>query len=178
LVNAPVVPDVIYVGRGGATPGVSVVDLNGFGGGTGNPTYDPQNPIQEGNSNYPNNQHVTVQGARLTPPLANGTCTFNGGSEGVFTLTKDSSLGDLLARAPLFESVGDMALGHALDNTFNNGALFGCQAGGGNICAETGLKRVTLQAGGANSLAPAAASALPVKTSFGMENLVSWFPHP
>jgi hypothetical protein len=178
LVNAPVTPDAIYVGRGGATPGVSVVDLNGFGGGTGNPTFDTLDPIEEGNTNFPNNLNVKVLGSSLTPPLANGQCTFNGGSEGVFTLTKDSSLGDLLARSPLFESVGDMAIGHALDLTFNNGGLFGCQSGGGNICAVTGLKRVRLAAGGANSLAPAAASALPVKTAFGMENLVSWAPHP
>ena len=178
LVNAPVSPDAIYVGRGGATPGISVIDLNGFGGGTGNPSFDPLLPIQEGNSNYPNNPNVRVLGSSLSPPLTPGTCTFNGGSEGVFTMTKDSSLGDLLARAPTFDSVGDMALGHSLDNTFNNGALFGCQAGGGNICAITGLKRITLQAGGAGNVAPATATALAVKTLFGMENLVSFAPHP
>jgi hypothetical protein len=43
----------------------------------------------------------------------------NGGSEGVFTLTKDSSLGDLLARSPILESVEVMAIGHALDNINN-----------------------------------------------------------
>src|SRR5262245_51493056 len=178
LVNAPVIPDAVYVARGGLTPGLSVIDLNGFGGGTGNPTFNPQVPIKEGNTNYPNNPNVRVLGSTLSPPLAPGTCTFNGGSEGVFTLTKDSSLGDLVARSPIFDSVGDMALGHSLDNTFNNGALFGCQSGGGNICATTGLKRITLQAGGAGSLAPATSTALAVKTSFGVENLVAFAPHP
>ena len=40
LVNAPVTPDVIYCVRGGGeTPGISVLDLNGFGQSTGNPTF-------------------------------------------------------------------------------------------------------------------------------------------
>jgi hypothetical protein len=178
IVNAPVTPDAIYVGRGGATPGLSVIDLNGFGGSTGNPTYDPARPIKEGNTNYPNNPNVGVNGANLVPPLQPGTCTINGGSEGVFTLTKDSSLNDLLARAPLLDSVGDMVIGHALDLTFNNAAPFGCQAGGGNICAATGLKQTLLQSGGANSLAPSTTAAFPLKTINGGENLVSWAPCP
>jgi DNA-binding beta-propeller fold protein YncE len=135
-------------------------------------------PIKEGNTNYPNNPNVRVLGSALSPPLTPGTCTFNGGSEGPLTLTKDSSLGDLLARAPIFDSVGDMALGHALDNTFNNSALFGCQAGGGNICAITGLKFIQIQAGGANSLAPATSTALAVKQELGFANLVNFAPHP
>ena len=35
LVNAPVAPEAVYVGIGGAEPGVSVIDLHGFGQGTG-----------------------------------------------------------------------------------------------------------------------------------------------
>ena len=35
LVNAPVAPDVIYVGRLDPQSGISVIDLNGFGQGTG-----------------------------------------------------------------------------------------------------------------------------------------------
>lgn len=35
IVNAPVAPECIYVGIGGAQSGVSVIDLNGFGQGTG-----------------------------------------------------------------------------------------------------------------------------------------------
>ncbi len=178
IVNAPVVPDAIYLGRTGANPGLSVVDLYGFGQGTGNPTYDQLNPIQPGNSNFPNSPNVAVLGTSLIPPLTPGTCTFNGGSEGPFTLTKDSSLNDLLARSPILESVEDMAIGHALDNTFNNAAPFGCQAGGGNICASTGLKSAVLSAGGPNSLAPSTTSALPVKVVNGGENLVSFAPAP
>src|SRR5690606_27316003 len=34
IVNAPVSPDAIYVGIGGADPGVAVIDLNGYGQGT------------------------------------------------------------------------------------------------------------------------------------------------
>ncbi len=178
LVNAPVVPDVVYIGRSGTESGISVVDLNGFGASTGNPSYDVMHPIVEGNTNFPNNPNVGVQGSILIPPLSPGNCTFNGGSAGPFTLTKDSSLNDLLARAPLLESVGDMAVGHALDTSFNNAAPFGCQAGGGNICAATGLKFVVLTSGGPNSLAPSTTSTTGIKIVFGGENLVSFAPHP
>jgi hypothetical protein len=180
LVNAPVTPDAIYVARAGAHAGISVVDLNGFGAGTGNPAFDPAHPIVEGNSNYPNNPNVAIQGALLLPPLAPGTCPVDGGSAGVFTLAKDSNLGDVLAGPPILSSVGDMALGHALDNVFNNGAPFGCQAGGGNLCASTGLKFIELIPGGPNTAAPrnAAPTIPPFKTLFGNENLASFAPHP
>ena len=180
LVNAPVAPDTIYVARGGAHTGISVIDLNGFGAGTGNPTYDLAHPIVEGNSNLPNNPNLAIQGALLVPPLFPGTCTFNGGSAGVFTLTKDTNLADVLAPSPVLSSVADMALGHALDITFNNGAPFGCQAGGGNLCASTGLKRALLIPGGPHTLASGSGSpgTLPIKIVVGSENLVSWAPHP
>ncbi|MEQ1892286.1 MAG: hypothetical protein ABL998_07070 [Planctomycetota bacterium] len=178
LVNAPVVPDVIYLARGGATPGLSVLDLNGFGQGTGNPTYDQLQPIKQGNTNFPNNPNVSVLGASLIPPLTQGTCTTDGGSEGPITLTKSSSLSDLLVSSPILESISDMAIGHALDNTFNGAAPFGCQSGGGNICASTGLKLSILSAGGANSLAPSTTTALATKIVTGGENLVSFAPSP
>ncbi len=178
LVNAPVLPDAIYVARGGSKPGISVIDLNGFGGGTGNPTYDDQNPIVKGNSNFPNNPNLALQGSSLLPPIQRGTCTVDGGSAGVFSLAKDSALSDLLATSPILESVGDMALGHSLDNTFNNALPFGCQSGGGNICASTGLKLVQIAAGGANTQAPSTVSTFPIKTVSGAENLVSWAPQP
>ena len=177
LVNAPVTPDTIYVARSGARAGLSVIDLNGFGASTGNPQYDSAHPIVEGNSNYPNNPNVRVQGTQLIPPLAQGTCTFDGGSAGVFTLTKDSALDDVLTGS-LLASAADMALGHALDGTFNDGAPFGCQSGGGNLCASTGLKLARLAAGGPNTLAPAPQNVLPLKLVFGGENLASWAPHP
>lgn len=178
LVNAPVAPDAIYVGRFGSEASISVIDLNGNGQSTGNPAFSAANPMILGNSQFPNNPNVAVQGGGLTPPLTPGDCTFNGGSSGVFTLTRDSNLGTRLASSPLFEAVGDFMLGHALDSSFNNGPPpFGCQAGGGNLCATTGLKRPTPVVGGPNTLVPAAPgqfSTAPV----GAENLISWAPHP
>ncbi len=180
LVNAPVSPDTIYVGRGGSQQAISVIDLNGFGQGTGNPAYDPVNPILPGNSNFPNNPNVALQGAVLVPPLAPGSCTFDGGSSGAFTLVRDSALNDTVTGFPVLETVGDMLLGHALDSTFNNAQPFGCQAGGGNICAASGLKQVALIPGGPNTVLSVNENPLiPVfKTEIGPENLVSWAPHP
>jgi YVTN family beta-propeller protein len=168
----------------GATPGLSVIDLNGFGQSTGNPTFDPAN-LQEGNSNFPNNPN-NVQGSFLRPPIAPGSCTIDGGSAGVFTLTKDSSLNDLLLRSPIVTSVGDMALGWALDIVYNNAQeATGCQAGGGNICAIRGKKviQVLLASTGLNSsMVPGNIPNLP-GTSFanyaiGAANPVCWAPHP
>lgn len=178
LVNAPVTPDAIYIARGGSEPGISVIDLNGFGQGPGVPTYEISRPRVEGNTNYPNNPNVALQGSIMLPPLVPGTCTVDGGSEGVFTMAKDSSLRDKVATRPILESVGDMALGHALDNTFNNGLPFGCQAGGGNICSATGLKILSIGAGGASTQAPSTLSTFPIKTVVGGENPVAWSPHP
>jgi len=172
-VIAPVAPDTIYVARGDA---LSVIDLNGFGQSTGDPSFDFLHPIVQGHSNFPNNPNVALQGSQLTPPLVPGTCTFNGGSAGVFTLTRDSNLGDELIGAPALQSVGDMALGHALDTTFNDAQPFGCQAGGGNLCAATGLKRLSLAFGTPNTLVPT--TGLPIKIVFGGENPVSWAPSP
>ncbi|NOT29547.1 MAG: beta-propeller fold lactonase family protein [Planctomycetes bacterium] len=179
IVNAPVTPDALYIGRAGSVQGISVIDLNGFGAGTGSPLYDQARPIQRGGSNYPNNPNVALQGTLLVPPLTRGDCTFNGGSTGPMTLVTDSSLQDLVASAPLLESVADMAIGHALDNTFNNESPFGCQAGGGNLCAQSGLKNVSIISGGPNTVASAnIANIAPLKTDSGVENLASWAPHP
>ena len=182
LVNAPVLPDTIYLGRSGAVPGISVIDLNGFGQSTGVPTYDQDNPV-EGNTNFPNNPNVKLHAALVYPPLAPGNCTINGGSAGVFTLTKDSSLGDLLVRAPILTSIGDMMAGHSLDSTFNNGpAPFGCQAGGGNFCAFDQIKVIAPVVNGNALQPPGLAGGGTTQTigtiSPGAENLVSWAPHP
>ncbi|WP_145064868.1 hypothetical protein [Engelhardtia mirabilis] len=177
LINAPVAPDVVYIGRTGSVPGISVIDLNGFGGGTGNPTYDEFNPIVLGNSNFPNNPNVKTQGNLLLPPLQPGTCTFNGGSQGVFTLALDSSLNDKLIRPPLIDSVGDMAIGQPLDVNFNNGPPpFGCQAGFPNVCASSGLKQPTPVVGnfGLSPSQPGQFSSVPP----GAGNLIAWAPHP
>ncbi len=123
---------------------------------------------------------MALTGVQLTPPLTSGDCTFNGGSAGPLTLVRDSSLNTLIAGAPLLESVGDMALGHALDNTFNNELPFGCQAGGGNICAQSGLKSIALISSGPNTVASnnIQTNIAAIKTDVGTENLTSWAPHP
>ncbi len=178
LVNAPVTPDVIFVGRIGSLPGISTIDLNGFGAGTGNPTYDQLQKIKRGNSNYPNNPNL-IQSTSLFPPLATqGQCTFDGGSEGVFTLTKDSSLDSRLVKPPLITSISDMMLGRALDTTFNNGPPpFGCQAGGGNLCASSSLKLVAPITTGTNTIGPTQPGQF--SNIFpGLGNLASWAPHP
>lgn len=177
LVNAPVTPDTIYVGRTGAIPGVSVIDLNGFGQGTGNPTYNQDIPIA-GNSNFPNNPNVRLQGATLRPPLQPGNCTIDGGSAGVFTLARDSSLNELVVRPPILTSVGDMMIGHGLDGTFNNGPPpFGCQSGGGNLCAFDGKKLINPLVNG-NTMIPFQTGQANGIISPGAENLVCWGPHP
>ena len=177
LVNAPVAPDTIYAGRVGAQGGISVVDLNGFGQGTGNPTFDPQQVLEQG-TKFPYNPNVALQGTSLIPPLSIGSCTFDAGSRGAFTLALDSNLSDLLVRPPLIESVIDMALGHPLDSSFNNGPPpFGCQSGGGNLCATSGLKAITAVQGGPNTQAPAQGGQFGVGL-VGSSNLICWAPHP
>jgi YVTN family beta-propeller protein len=178
LVNAPVSPDTIYVGRQGSSPGMSVIDLNGFGQSTGNPVYDETyQSFEEGNTYFPINPNVRFQGSQLRPALAPGTCTIDGGSAGVFTLTPDSSLNDLVIRPPVMRGVSDMAIGHALDGTFNNGPFpFGCQSGGGNLCALDGLKIINPVVAG-NTLQPAQAGQFGTLGA-GAENLISWSPHP
>ncbi len=142
LVNAPVVPDAILAVRAGSQPSLSVIDLNGFGQSTGNPEFDfTYTTFPQGNSNFPNNPNLKLQGGALLPSLVPGTCTVNGGSQGVFSLTKDSSLDDRLLRPPLITSASDIMIGQALELVFNNAKdTSGCQAGGGNICALSGLK--------------------------------------
>tara|TARA_R110002126_G_scaffold23750_13_gene82966 strand:- start:27 stop:3227 length:3201 start_codon:yes stop_codon:yes gene_type:complete len=176
LVNTPVMPDAILVARAGAQPGISVIDLNGFGQSTGDPTFVQNSPVF-GNSNYPNNPNVVFQ-TGLRPPLSVGTCTIDGGSAGVFTLTKDSSLNDLVVRAPLVASINDMMVGWALDGTFNNAQFpFGCQAQGGDICTLDGLKVIVPVTTGPNTVGP------PQQNQFGgvnagAPNFISWGPHP
>ncbi|HED66102.1 MAG TPA: hypothetical protein ENJ09_11175 [Planctomycetes bacterium] len=183
LVNAPVLPDAVYLGRGGSSGGISVIDLNGFGQGPGNPSYDPLDPTKRGNTNLLNNPNYAVQGSILIPPVAQGTCTVDGGSSGPFSLAKDSSLNDILVTSPVIETVTDMAVGNTLDLSFNNGSPFGCQSGGGNICAQTGLKNISIATAGSSTLLPSQAvppgvSVFTLKTELGAGNLVSWAPHP
>ena len=106
LVNAPVAPEVIYIGRTGAQAGVSVIDCNGFGQGTGdiNATRFPLNP------------NIGVPG--VLPPLAPGTSNVDAGSGGALTLVRDSLLNTNLL--PAATGVSDLAIGMPLDIVFNN----------------------------------------------------------
>ena len=176
LINNPVLPDAIYVGR---TNALSVLDLNGFGQGPGNPTYDPGQPIKKGNSNFPNNRNFILNGSSLSPPLAQGQCTVDGGSEGAFTLAKDSALNDRLLSAPILESVVDITLGHSLDATFNNGAPFGCQSGvSANTCASSIVQLVSVVTGAGGTYIPFETTNFIHESYDGGENMVSWAPHP
>lgn len=181
IVNVPVTPDVVYAGRLGAAPGLSVIDLNGFGQSTGNPDFDSTyQTFAEGRSNFPNNPNVKQQGSVMRPQLFPGTCTINGGSAGVFTLSRDSSLSDLVVRAPILTSAGDMMIGRGLDSVYNNGpAPFGCQANGGNICALTGKKRISPVLNGqtGNTMGPTQAGQFGTQLE-GFENIMGWAPHP
>jgi hypothetical protein len=180
LVNAPIAPDAIYAGRMGAVPGLSVVDLNGFGQSTGDPSFDfTYQTFPKGWSNFPNNPNLLFYGPNLHPPLFPGTCTANGGSSGVFTLTRDTRLSDLLFSAPLVSSIGDMALGHSLDLLYNNGKdTGGCQAGGGNFCAISGKKLIELAFQGSSTVGPTAPGQSTVVLAPGAANPISFAPHP
>jgi YVTN family beta-propeller protein len=184
VVNAPVAPDAIYVARTDANPSLSVVDLNGFGQGTGNPTFDfTYQTFAQGNSNFPNNPNVKFQGGFLFPPLVPGTSTLDGGSEGVFTLTRDSNLQDRLITAPQIGMISDLAIGQPLDLVFQDGLEpSGCQGGGGNLCAISGLKQIdALFSEDFKSVVPAnvpGASGLPANSVTGAGNSISWAPHP
>ena len=173
IVNAPVVPDAIVLG--GAS-GLSVLDLNGFGAGTGSPRYDFAGlNKQHADTNLPDNPNVLFQ--NLIPPLQPGTTTVDGGSAGVLALTKDTNLDELLLRAPALVQVGEIAIGHPLDVVMNNAQFpFGCQAGGGNVCALDGIKLFSVAMGGPNTLAPNYAN--PIHVVPGSPNPVSWAPHP
>ncbi len=180
IVNSPVAPDVIYVARTGAIPGISVIDLNGFGQGTGDPSFDfTYSSFPRGNTNFPNNPNLIQYGPNLHPPLFPGTCTIDGGSAGVFTLTKDTSLNDLLIRPPLIQTVGDMMIGEALEVVFNNGKdTTGCQSGGGNFCAITGKKNIRTSFQTSTTLGPPGQGQIPGVIVPGGANPISWGPHP
>ncbi|HKB14622.1 MAG TPA: hypothetical protein VKF62_01075, partial [Planctomycetota bacterium] len=93
-------------------------------------------------------------GLALIPPISpQGTSTLDGGSGGLFSLTRDSALSDRVARPPILQSVSDIAIGRSLDQVINNSAsVCPATAGGGNVCAgdtirsgPTGLFQNTIQ---------------------------------
>ena len=177
VVNAPVSPDTIYVGRSGSNAGVSIVDLNGFGQSTGNPVSSSPYPL-EGESRFPYDPNVS-ENPMVRPLLTPGVCTIDGGSAGVFTLTRDSNLGATVAKAPTLSAASDIHLGHALDGSFSSGpGQTGCQAGGGNICSLNGIKVISaVQTSQPNTLAPPQ-TLQNGNVNPGYENIISWAPHP
>ena len=170
LVNAPIAPDAIYIGRAGDTA-ISVADLYGFGAGTGNPNFAPGLGV-EGNSVFPLDPNLLLP---LVPSLSPGVCTLDGGGSGPLTLARSSNLDDRLVRSPVVQSVSDMALGHSLDVLMNNG---GCQSGPSNPCATTGFKRIAVALGGQHTLAPSLPGQSPIHIVQGGENPISFSPHP
>lgn len=107
IVNAPVAPEVIYIGFGGPAPGVSVMDLNGFGQGTGDLN----------STRFPLNPNIGLPG--VVPALWPGTSNLDAGGAGVLTLTQDS-LGNNRLLGTAVGEIADMAIGQPLDLVFNN----------------------------------------------------------
>ncbi|MFN6147950.1 MAG: hypothetical protein ACK5AL_16455 [Planctomycetota bacterium] len=108
IVNAPVAPEAIYVGIGGAEPGVGVIDLHGFGQGTGS--------LQT--TRWPAGPNIGQPG--VVPVMGPGTSTLDAGGAGVLSLTQDTTGNTRLIRDPLIGEVGDIHLGAPLDLIYNN----------------------------------------------------------
>jgi hypothetical protein len=110
LINAPVAPEAVYIGIGGAEPGVSVLDLNGLGQGTGDIT----------NTRFRSGLQPNIGTPGIIPPLSEGTTNLDAGSQGVLTLVKDTNLQTRLLRDPIIGEVGDIHIGAPLDLVYNN----------------------------------------------------------
>lgn len=107
--NAPVAPEAIYVGRRGA---VSVIDLNGFGQGTGDIRLYRSTRYLYG---YKRNPNLGQPG--VIPPLGPAQTNLDAGSHGALTLTHDTTGSTELLRGV---SVSDMQIGQPLDLVYNN----------------------------------------------------------
>lgn len=141
IVNAPVCPDAIYVAIGGAEPGLSIIDLNGYGQGTnglepdpitGRPTMDPLDTYFARN-----NPNIGQPG--MTPPLAPGTSTLDAGSNGPLTLVQDTRGGTKLVRSPTVGQIGDLHVGAPLDLVFNNQNINVNVSGANQVNPSTGF---------------------------------------
>jgi len=115
LTNAPVAPEAIYVARSGSDPGVSVIDLNGFGQSTGDFSKYKDPTYLRG---FKMNPDLGAPG--IVPPLAPGTSNMDAGSEGPLSLTKNTNLSDLLLDQSVVSNVGDIEVGQPLDKIYNN----------------------------------------------------------
>ncbi len=110
IVNAPVAPEAIYVGVGGSTPGVAVIDLNGVGQGTGDLV----------TSLFKQGIQPNIGTNGVDPALSEGRTSLDAGGAGALSLVRDTNLDTLLLREPLVGTVGDIHVGAPLDLVFNN----------------------------------------------------------
>jgi hypothetical protein len=175
LVNGPIVPEALIVGRGGPEPSLSIIDLNGMGQGTGDPSFDLSGgtTLHE-DTNFPYDANL-LRSPSLIPSLSVGLCSIEGGSAGAFTLTKDTNLDDRAVRGPVIADVTEMSLGQPLDRVYNAAPLSGCQSGAPNPCALDGLQVLSITTNGP-TVRPEYIS--PIHVLQGPGNNASMAPHP
>jgi hypothetical protein len=163
LVNAPVMPGALMIA---SNEGMKVLDLDGFGQGTGDPTHDfvrteynvefdltyGNIPVSGDISKFPFNPNLELQG--IFPPLTADTTTLAGGSRGVFTLTQNTSLSTALTSHTTMGSISDVMVGHPLDLAYNN---FECISGGKNQCTSLAFQIIpgSTVGGGGNNISNA-----------------------
>jgi hypothetical protein len=147
--------------------GMKVLDLDGYGQGTGDPTHDfvrteynvtfddDNNPVSGDVSKFPFNPNLALQG--IYPPLTADSTTLAGGSRGVFTLTQNTNLSTSLTDSTMMGTITDIMVGHPLDLAYNN---YECISGGQNNCASLAYQ------------------AIPLSTQGGRGNNISNAPHP
>lgn len=164
LVNAPVMPGAIMIA---SNEGMKVLDLDGFGQGTGDPAHDfihteynvtldeNNTPIAGDVSKFPFNPNLGLQG--LFPSLTADTTTLAGGSSGVFTLTQNTALSTALTSPADMGTISDIMVGHPLDLAYNN---WDCISGGQNNCASLAYQ------------------VIPASTQGGRGNNITNAPHP
>ncbi len=142
IVNAPVAPDAIYVGIGGPTPGIKVIDLNGYGQGTRGPNVDPAT------TKFAQNPNLGKPG--VSPSLSIGGSGLDAGSAGRLELVEDTNGNTLLLGSPVIGEVGDIHLGAPLDLVFNNGNI-NVNASGAN---QVNLGTLLVQPGNGIAVSP------------------------
>ncbi len=127
LVNAPVAPEAIYIGLSGARVGIEVLDLNGFGQGTGDPL----------SSRFVLNPNLGAPG--VIPPLAPGTSLLDGGGSGFLTKTIDDVADTRLLREPLTAGIREIQLGQPLDLVYNSSNINRTASASNQVSPATGL---------------------------------------
>ncbi len=115
VINAPVAPEVIYVGRSGTSAGLSAIDLNGVGQGTGD-----FSKFSDANYRFGFKRNPNLSNAGMIPSLNPGTQNLDAGSAGVMTMVLDTNKSDLLLDSSIIGRVDDIEVGASLDLIFNN----------------------------------------------------------